>query len=157
MTQVYIGDINVEHGGTWYTTPDNEDFKQDYAECTSVIDVGCCIDSIKSDYPLWVVESGSIYMPWDECRERLSIVGAEMLMNGDIDDNGTILANNSLEHWLCYAYVCQAYFGIEQGEQTWLSYDIELTNDEPDSITVEIIEEGTLSQWLLDNYGVETS
>lgn len=159
MTHYYIGDINPEHGGTWYELPSNDDWTQDYAQCVSVTDASGYIDAITSD-SLWLIESGSVYMPWEKCSDRLSCIGASILANGDIDDNGTILKAGTQAHWLCYAYACQAYSGIERdyyNGETWLSDDPELTNDDPDTFTIETIEPGALADYIAANHGVSAS
>ncbi len=152
MTDIYMGDINIENGGTWFELPDSDNWQQDYAIVLSVTDAQGCIGLVEAD-SLWLIESGSVHMPWDKAGDILSVIGAAMLPNGDIDDNGNILPADTQEHWLCFAYACQAYHGIDRYEESWVSDDSDCKSD--DSFDVAIIERGTLADYIAAQWGKE--
>lgn len=158
MTHFYIGDINIENGGAWYKLPDSDNWQQDYATVLSVTDCTNLIDDVQSD-SLWVIESGSIYMPWgsDNMASILDTIGATLLDNGNIDDNGQLLEVGTKEHWLCFAMACHAYSGIDRdciGGESWISDDPHCVTNNPERFDIDIIEGGTLADYIRDNWGM---
>ncbi len=79
MTKLYMGDINIENGGTWYELPDSDNWQQDYCTALSVTDCAHMINDVQAD-SLWLIESGSIYMPWgsDNMANILNTIGATL-------------------------------------------------------------------------------
>ncbi len=158
MTHSYMGDTNIENGGAWYELPDSDNWQQDYCQALSVTDCTNLIDDVQSD-SLWLIESGSIYMPWGDknAANILNTIGATLLDNGNIDDNGTILTAGTKEHWLCFAYACLAYHGIERdyvGGEHWISDDPDCKVSDSDRFEVDIIERGTLADNIAANWGL---
>ena len=126
----YYGDINLENGGLFIELPDNDDWQQDYATVTEIVDM----DSATGATNLIMINNGSIYIPseTDKRNQALPVIGAELLANGDINDNGTIRINNTFDHWLCLAIAFHAYHGIDSDCYNCETYVLTSETDESD-------------------------
>jgi hypothetical protein len=117
MTYKYIGDMNLVNGGIFIEIPNS--FDQDYAEVVKITDLNSAIGY----YDATLIESGSIYMGGDWFERAASCIGAKLLDDESIDDNGTILAPDTLAHWLCQALAIDAYMGIESARTETVAFD----------------------------------
>ncbi len=104
----YTGDINLEYGGTFFRF---DGWKHGYVESVEVID----LDSAAGFRGAVAIEERSI--PIDRPEKwsgALSVIGAELLPNGDISDNGRPLKRDSLSWKMCLAYALQSYGYCDQ-------------------------------------------
>lgn len=147
MAYKYIGDMNLFHGGMFIEIPDS--FDQDYAEVVKITGLNSAIGYDDA----FMIESGSIYMGGDWFKRAASCVGAQLLDDGSIDDNGTILAPDTLAHWLCQALAIDAYMGIESARVETVAFDA----DTPDTFDGweldERVLDSDLDKYVEENYG----
>jgi hypothetical protein len=98
----YMGDVSLEYGGTFY---DFSSFKDGYVDAVEVTD----LDSAAGFRGAVMIERKSIIIDETRVRQSLSVIGASFLENGDIDDNGRIVAKGTAQHRFIQAYACQVY------------------------------------------------
>jgi hypothetical protein len=131
----YYGDINLENGGMFIELPNDDDWQQDYATVTEIVDMDSATNLI-------MINNGSIYISSDfeKRNQALPVIGATLLTNGAIDDNGTIRINGTFDHWLCLAMAFHAYHGIDSDCWDGETYVLTATVDKselPDDIEIE--------------------
>lgn len=100
----YQGDINLEYGGTFMNFAD---WKHGYANVVEVTD----LDSACGFAGAVLIEERTVTID-DASRYAgaLSTIGATMLPNGDIDDNGqTTYRKNTLAWRMCLVWALNAY------------------------------------------------
>jgi hypothetical protein len=108
----YMGDINLEHGGTFFNF---SDMKHGYVTTVEVIGLGSAIG-----FPgAILIEERTVIMDRKEkWASALSTIGASLLPNGDIDDNGDPIRKATLAWRMCLAYALSGYgcFDTERSE-----------------------------------------
>lgn len=131
----YYGDMKLENGGMFIELPDNNNWQQDYAKVTEIVDMGSATGATN----LVMINKGSIYIPpeLDKRNRALSVIGATLLPNGDINDNGT-LRNDTFEHWLYLVIAFHAYHGIDsEYDETYILTAPVDDSDLPDNIEID--------------------
>jgi hypothetical protein len=99
----YTGDINLEHGGTFINF---SDLKYGYANVVEVTD----LDSAIGFSGAILIEERTVITDHKErWPSALSTIGASLLPNGDIDDNGRPIRKDSLAWRMCLVYALSAY------------------------------------------------
>ena len=100
----YQGDVNLQHGGTFY---DFSDWQYGYVSAVEVTN----LDSAAGFTGAVLIEPMSIVIERsaEQLAQALSLIGAKLLPNGDIDDNGSIIKRRTAAHRFCIAYACQSY------------------------------------------------
>jgi hypothetical protein len=108
----YMGDLNLEYGGTFY---DFSSWKWGYVNAVEITDM----DSACGWSGAIMIESISINIERSkEDQERaLQVIGATFLPNGDINDNGRTIAKGTAAWRFCLTYACQAY-GYKDADRT---------------------------------------
>ena len=99
----YHGDINLYHGGTFY---DFSTWDDGYVDAVEVTD----LDSATGYRGAVLIERMSIIINQpDKIAAALPVIGAKLLPNGDIDDNGRTVERNTAAWRFVVTYACQAY------------------------------------------------
>jgi hypothetical protein len=108
----YQGDINLEYGGTFF---DFSEWKHGYATIVQVED----LDSACGFRGAILIEERTVTIDRKErYASALSTIGATMLANGDIDDNGHTMRKNSLAWRMCLAYALNSHgpYDVERSD-----------------------------------------
>lgn len=100
----YMGDVNLEYGGTFY---DFSNWKYGYVDAIEVID----LDSACGFRGAVMVEPITINVERspEQLKKALSGIGAAFVDNGDINDNGRIIRKGTAAFRFILAYACQSY------------------------------------------------
>jgi hypothetical protein len=99
----YMGDVNLEYGGTFF---DFSDMKHGYVTTVEVTD----LDSATGFRGAILIEERTVITDQKErWPSALSTIGASLLPNGDIDDNGRTLRKGSLGWRMCLVYSLSSY------------------------------------------------
>jgi hypothetical protein len=99
----YQGDINLEYGGNFMQF---DEWKHGYVNCVEITD----LDSACGARGMILIEERTIIVDMPEKHaSALSVIGASILPNGDIDDNGRIIKKNTHAWRWCLAYALNAY------------------------------------------------
>jgi hypothetical protein len=99
----YMGDVNLEYGGSF---TDLSEWDNGYATVIEVTD----LDSATGFPGAMLIEERTVTIDMPECwQESLSCIGANLLPNGDISDNGRVLVKNTLGWRMCLVYALSAY------------------------------------------------
>lgn len=107
----YSGDMNLEHGGLFIRL---REWKDGYCEVVRVDD----LDSACGFTGAVLIESLTVSLNPDRYEDALSVIGGKLLPNGDISDNGNLLAKGT-KAWkmrLVEALVCYGYWDTEESE-----------------------------------------
>lgn len=113
----YMGDINLEYGGYFF---DFSEVRHGYATVIEVTD----LDSACGFRGAVMVEEKTVTMDRkDRWNGALSTVGASVLPNGDIDDNGCTLRKDSLAWRKCLAYALIAAGAVDTERSDILQLD----------------------------------
>jgi hypothetical protein len=120
-----MGDISLEHGGTFF---DFSEWKHGYVNVVEVTDLdsGCGFRGA-----ILIEERTVCTDKKDRWQSALSVIGASLLPNGDIDDNGRPIPKGSLAWRMCLVYALNSYgtYDTERAETVQpepdgpLSYD----------------------------------
>lgn len=100
----YMGDVNLEYGGTFY---DFSTWKYGYVDAVEVVD----LDSACGFTGAVMIERKTINVKRkpEQMQSALSTIGANMLPNGDVDDNGRVIHKRTAAHQFIQTYACQSY------------------------------------------------
>lgn len=106
----YMGDVNLEYGGTFYNF---SDWRWGYVNAVEITD----LDSACGFRGAVLIEQITINVkrPGAELDRALDVIGAKMVNTharrpvGDILDNGRLLMKDTAAWRWCIAYACQAY------------------------------------------------
>jgi hypothetical protein len=99
----YMGDVSLEHGGTFF---DLSEMQHGYATTVEVTD----LDSATGFRGAILIEERTVITDHKErWPSALSTIGASLLPNGDIDDNGHALRKDSLGWRMCLVYALSPY------------------------------------------------
>lgn len=108
----YQGDINLEHGGLFV---EFSEWRHGYVNAVDVTD----LDSATGAPGMMLIESKSILIDQTErYADVLSVIGASLLPNGDIDDNGHVIHKNTLawKWYLVYAHNAYGRYNTDRSE-----------------------------------------
>ena len=101
----YMGDVNLYHGGTFY---DFSTWKDGYVKAVEVTD----LDSACGFPGAVLIERKTINVERRDLVQldrALAVIGAKLLANGDIDDNGRVIKKGTSQHRFVQTYACQSY------------------------------------------------
>jgi hypothetical protein len=120
-----MGDISLEHGGTFF---DFSDMKHGYATTVEVTDLESAIGFSGA---ILVEERSVITDQKERWPEALSTIGASLLPNGDIADNKRTLRKDSLGWRMCLVYALSSYgyFDTHRSETVQPDPDGPLSHD----------------------------
>lgn len=105
----YSGDMNLTEGGFYWREDDADDY-------VLAVDVTPCSDA-GGPSNLFHIESGSVYLPIDDpkrLRAALSVLGYDLLDNGDIGVDGGVIEKGSPTWRWFVVDACRAYHGLDR-------------------------------------------
>lgn len=101
----YTGDINIEHGGLFYSL---ENFKFGYVDCVEVTEDYDCGDGADTFIR---IDQGSVRFDLEEL-DFLSVIGAELLDDGSISLQDQEFEKNSIEWKRIIVEASRSYWGV---------------------------------------------
>ena len=117
-----MGDLSLAYGGTFYNF---SDWKDGYVSAVEVTDLdsACGFDgAVLIEPKTIIIREGA------DLHTALGVIGASLLPNGDIDDNGKIVKKGTATWRFIATYACQSYghYDPEDGSQV-----VQLDKDGP--------------------------
>lgn len=113
----YSGDVNLEYGGTFYRLGE---WGEGYVTAVEVTDLDSACGFTGA---VEIAEFSIVVDRPERWGEALPVIGARLLDDGAIDDNGTRLERDSREWRLCLVYALKAHGYYDRDRSETLQLD----------------------------------